>query len=213
MVDLALLPHFVKICGVTSVEDAQGIHARGASAIGLILASSKRRISIGRATEIATATKGDLLRVAVFRDNSDDFICEAVDATGVDIVQVHGVLTDELLGLLRSRGVAVLKALSLGNEEFYDFDETKVDAVLVDGPTPGSGDAHSWVEVQARRFGVPIVAAGGLTPSNVESVISSVHPWGVDVSTGVESSPGVKDLALVGSFVDLAHHAFSQREE
>lgn len=213
MVDLESLPFLVKICGVTTVHDALAVHDAGASALGLILATSKRQITVARAAEIARATDGGPLRVGVFRNDSDDFILEVVDATGVEVVQVHGPLNGELLEKLKRRGVAVVKALSLGDQEFVEFDERTVDAVLVDGPEPGSGEEHSWVQVQDRRFRVPLIAAGGLTPDNVGSVISLVRPWGVDVSTGVEASPGVKDISLVSSFVTRARRAFLQREE
>jgi phosphoribosylanthranilate isomerase len=213
VVDLESLPFLVKICGVTTVHDALAVHDAGASALGLILATSKRQITVARAAEIARATDGGPLRVGVFRNDSDDFILEVVDATGVEVVQVHGPLNGELLEKLKRRGVAVVKALSLGDQEFVEFDERTVDAVLVDGPEPGSGEEHSWVQVQDRRFRVPLIAAGGLTPDNVGSVISLVRPWGVDVSTGVEASPGVKDISLVSSFVTRARRAFLQREE
>jgi phosphoribosylanthranilate isomerase len=151
--------------------------------------------------------------VAVFRNNDADFICEVVDATRVEAVQVHGPLSDELLGQLRRRDVAVIKALSTDEDDFDTFDPTKVDAVLVDGPTPGTGEMHSWVDATRRDFGVPLIAAGGLNPSNVVSIIETVRPWGVDVATGVEERPGVKDVALVGSFIGLARAALVQREE
>jgi phosphoribosylanthranilate isomerase len=213
MIDLAAMPVFIKICGVTTVEDALAIHAQGATAIGLILTSSKRQVSVETATKIAQVTEGLLCRVAVFRNNDADFICEVVDATRVEAVQVHGPLSDELLGQLRRRDVAVIKALSTDEDDFDTFDPTKVDAVLVDGPTPGTGEMHSWVDATRRDFGVPLIAAGGLNPSNVVSIIETVRPWGVDVATGVEERPGVKDVALVGSFIGLARAALVQREE
>lgn len=213
MIELGTLPYLVKICGVTSVEDAWGVHARGASALGLILAPSKRQVSIAQASRISDATRGMLWRVGVFRHDPVEFITEALDATGVEAAQIHGHLSDELLAELRQRDVAVIKALALGEDEFLEFDETTVDAVLVDGPTPGTGESHSWAEVASRHFRVPVIAAGGLNPSNVAEVITTVHPWGVDVATGVESRPGVKDLTLVGRFVELARDAFMQREE
>ncbi len=213
MVDLHTLPYFVKICGVTSVDDALAIHASGATALGLILATSTRQVSIVRARDIANATEGLILRAAVFRNDPTDFVCEVVDETGVEIVQIHGHLKADLLTALRRRDVTVVKALALGEKDFGDFDEGTVDAVLVDGPIPGSGEGHAWTELLSRRFNVPVIAAGGLSPSNVASVIEAVRPWGVDVATGVESSPGVKDLSLVTSFVELARKSFMQREE
>jgi phosphoribosylanthranilate isomerase len=86
-----------------------------------------------------------------------------------------------------------------------------VDAVLVDGPSPGSGVAHSFGALTERTFGRPVIAAGGLTPLSVVAVIDAYDVWGVDVASGVESSPGVKDPDRVAEFVDAARRAFAAR--
>jgi len=203
----------VKICGVTTVADALDAAAYGADAIGLILAQSTRRLSQERANEIAQATKGLVLRVAVFRHNEPQFILDGVDATGVDVAQVHGTLEHDLIDALRARGVAIIKALTVGAEEFDRFDEAMVDAVLLDGPAPGSGDAHEWPDLAARAFRRPVIAAGGLNPANVDGTISATGVWGVDVSSGVERSPGEKDPVLVRDFVANARARFEDREE
>lgn len=212
MVDLDSVPTLVKICGITTVHDALMARDRGASAIGLVFAESKRRVSLETACAIATTTAGELLRFGVFRHDPDDFVIAALDAVHIDVAQIHGELSGPLLAELRNRGISVVKALALGAPEFDEFDESNVDAVLVDGPIPGSGVAHSWDEVLERHFGVPVIAAGGLTPDNVASVIVQVRPWGVDVSSGVESAPGTKDPELVSSFIERAREGFSRVE-
>ncbi len=204
-------PFFVKICGVTTLGDAQAAVDAGANAIGLILATSPRQLSLERALAIAEATKGNVLRTLVFRGSDDDFILHALEVVDTDVVQVHGTLSDELLAGLRDRDLRVVKALSIGSDEFYDFDEGRVDAVLVDGATPGSGESHSWDELIGRSFDVPIIAAGGLNESNVASVITATGVWGVDSASGVESSPGVKDRERLVGFVDNARDAFRER--
>ena len=151
---------FVKICGVTSLDDAKFIVSAGASALGLILAASPRQLTLDEARVIADATKGDLLRCAVFRHNDDDFIVEHVDALGADVVQVHGALSSSLLRALRERPVLIMKALSVDEPEFLTFDESSVDAVLIDGPRPGSGQTYSPDHLKRRAFSVPVVAAG-----------------------------------------------------
>lgn len=213
MAELADLAHFIKICGITSLEDAQCALEAGADAIGLIMAVSPRQLSLVQASALAEATKGSILRVGVFRDNSTRFICESVDATGVEVVQVHGELSAELLSELRDRGVGVIKALSVASDELVTFDEHRVDAVLVDGPRPGSGDSHAWDDVSRRHFQRPLIAAGGLTPANVGEVLALTHAWGVDVASGVETSPGQKDPLRVRDFVRNASAFFDQREE
>lgn len=213
MLDLRALPYFIKICGVTTVDDALAVQQLGASALGLIMAPSSRQITLAQARAIAQATEGSLLRTAVFRNDSDEFIIEVVDATGVDLVQIHGPLRDGVLDQLRTRGVSIIKALSVDDADFACFDDASVDAVLVDGPSPGSGKSHSWSALRQRQFAVPVIIAGGLDPSNVAGLIDELSPWGVDVATGVESAPGVKDVALVTSFVERARHSFVRGEE
>lgn len=201
---------FVKICGITSVADAWA--AAEANAIGLILAESPRRLSVSAARDIADAMKGIVLRVAVFRHNTPEFVLSAVDAIRPDAVQVHGELTRALISDLRDRGLTIIKALSTSEEEFFSFDETQVDAVLIDGPSPGSGEVHAWPDLAKRAFCRPVIAAGGLTPSSVAAVIELTDAWGVDVASSVENSPGVKDPILVADFIDNARACFAQRE-
>lgn len=208
MVDFSTREHFIKICGVTSVQDAKAISTLGASSIGLVLSSSTRQITVGAAAEIARAVHGEIVVTAVVRNESPRFVLDCVDATHVDAVQVHGALDEELLHGLRERHVQIIKALSSESDELHSFDESLVDAILIDGPTPGSGQTHSWPTLGSLQMSVPIIAAGGLTPDNVAVVISELKPWGVDVATGVEASPGVKDLQRVNDFIRAATGAF-----
>jgi phosphoribosylanthranilate isomerase len=202
----------VKICGVTTVDDAKFIVSAGASALGLIFAESSRRLTLDQAREIAQSTYGDLLRFGVFRHNDDDFILEHVDASGVDVVQVHGDLSTALLTALRERPVLVVKALSVDEPSFLTFDEQSVDAVLLDGPRPGSGERYALGTLNERDFRVPVIAAGGLTPANVSEVIQMTRVAGVDSSSGVERQAGEKDPELVRGFIANARAAFSVRE-
>ncbi len=211
MIDFAAREHFIKICGVTTVQDARAIADLGASSVGLILSDSKRRVSIETASTIADEIRGSTLSTGVVRNETSEFVVRAVAGSRVDAVQVHGALSDGLLRELRQLPVLIIKALSVTDVEFFDFEETSVDAVLIDGPSPGSGELHSWQAMEARDFRVPVITAGGLTADNVAEVISSLRPWGVDVATGVETSPGVKDLTRVSNFIRAARHAFSER--
>ncbi len=127
-------------------------------------------------------------------------------------VQLHGELGDDLLTALRQRSVLIVKALNVEADEFDEFDESRVDAVMIDGATPGSGQAHSWVRLQSRRFRVPVIAAGGLTPDNVAEIVRSTGVAGADCASGVESRPGVKDAHLVERFIANARRALSRVE-
>lgn len=202
--------HYVKICGVTSPEDAQMIASSGASALGLIYATSPRRVTTLQAREIVRATGDLLLRCAVFRYDDDDFILEHLDAVPVEIVQLHGALSGGLLEALRDRPLHIVKALGIEDDEFDSFDETSVDAVMIDGAQPGSGVEHSWDRLRARTFRVPVIAAGGLTPTNVEGIVAATGASGVDAASGVELRPGVKDPARVAAFVENAKIALSK---
>lgn len=213
MAELSSMPHFIKVCGVTSLEDARCVIAAGADAMGLILTASPRRLSVGAASDLASQTRGSILRVGVFRDNTTEFVCDAADRTGIDVAQIHGVLRDELVGELRDRGVSIIKALGVGTEEFMNFDESRVDAILVDGPSPGSGANHSWDELLERSFRRPFIAAGGLKPDNVVDTLAITGAWGVDVATGVESAPGRKDALRVRDFVANALAYYELRKE
>jgi phosphoribosylanthranilate isomerase len=206
-----LAPWYIKICGVTTLGDANAIIEAGANALGLILANSPRQLTLDRALAIAAATKGRIVRTAVFNEDSDGFILDALDVLDIDAVQLHGPLGDSLLSALRERGLTVVKALSIGSEEFFDFDESTVDLVHIDGARPGSGQAHSWDELDSRPFTVPVIAAGGLRPDSVAHVVTSTTVWGVDTASGVESSAGIKDRELVKRFVHNATTAFERR--
>ncbi len=203
---------FVKICGVTRVDDAVAVANAGASALGLIFAESPRRVTLARAREIVAATDGAILHCAVFRSDDDGFVTEHLDALDVDMVQLHGRLSSSLGRYLREREMRVIKALSVEGPEFDGFDDVGVDAVLVDGASPGSGVEHSWDRLRERRFTVPVVAAGGLTTDNVYDVVRETGVWGVDCASGVEASPGVKDYKLVGRFVANARRALRNEE-
>jgi phosphoribosylanthranilate isomerase len=200
---------YVKICGVTSVADARMAATAGANALGLIFAASPRRVTVEQAREILDATKGSLLRCGVFRENADDDIIEHARTLDFDVVQLHGPLSERLLATLRERPIRVVKALNIDDEEFDVFDESRVDAVMIDGPHPGSGIAHSWERLASRPFGVPVIAAGGLTAQNVADIVVSTRAWGVDSSSGVEAHPGVKDADLVEQFVVRARGAWA----
>ena len=213
MVELDLLPSFIKICGITSVEDASFAVDAGATAIGLVFAQSPRKIDEVKGQEISDYAKDKILRVGVFKDQSDSEVLSFVTQVELDCVQLHSALSTELAGELRRLNVAIIKAMSVGTDEIDNFDEHRVDAVLIDGPAPGSGEDHSWADVQQNHFQRPMIAAGGLNSSNILRIVSNTSAWGVDVSSGCESAPGKKDQLKVQEFVRKANKAFVQQED
>jgi len=203
---------FIKICGVTNVDDATIVVKSGASAIGLNFADSPRRVTLEQARDVLEVTRGQILNCAVFRSGDDAFILDTLAALDVEMVQLHDEISGDLLHRLRERELIVIKALNIDDAELEEFNELSVDVVLVDGPRPGSGEAHSWDRLFARPFRVPVIVAGGLNSKNVANVIALTNAWGVDCASGVESAPRHKDPELVQSFVFNARQMFGQEE-
>lgn len=191
----------VKICGLTRPEHVDAAVEAGASAIGLVLAPSPRRVSIEEARALAARAAGRVACVAVFRALPPDAFALAA-AAGCTHVQALGAV----------RGALPVLPVVLDGPDADDALARAAEVgtpVLFDGAAPGTGTAPSLerAAVLARR--VPLVLAGGLTPSNVASVVARVHPFGVDVSSGVERSRGDKCPALVRAFVDAARAALA----
>ena len=205
-------PWFVKICGVTSPGDAGVVAASGASALGVILTASRRRVALAECAAILAAAGADVLRVAVVRADDDPGLLDGLVAAGFGAVQVHGAVTPAQRRRWRDAGLGLIAALSVSDPATTAFDDADVDAVLLDGPRPGSGEEHGWEVLSARRFLAPVIAAGGLTPENVAALVERLPVWGVDVATGVEEAPGVKDPARVLDFVEAATRGFAARE-
>lgn len=195
------------------MRDAEMVVTAGANAMGLIFADSPRAVSREMAVHLARLTNDQLTRVAVFRDRRDEEILAIVDQVDVEAVQLHDAMSGELETELRARGQSIIKALAITGDDFINFDERRVDAVLIDGTRAGSGKTHTWDRLAHRDFSVPIVAAGGLTPANVASVIETIRPWGVDSASGVELRSGEKDMERVSNFVANARRAFDETRE
>ncbi len=187
---------FVKICGVTDLEAGQAAAAAGADAVGFVFADSPRQISATDALAISAGLPPEVSRVAVFRRPSLAEIERVLDVFTPDLVQADH---ETIAGLAGVEGLPVFREGLGGTPDGGRF--------LYEGPVSGIGsgvDLHQAAEV-ARRG--EMVLAGGLHPTNVGDAIHRVRPHGVDVSSGVESSPGVKDPALIESFVAAARAA------
>lgn len=193
----------IKICGITSVAAARAAADLGVDAIGLVLApGSPRRLTPAQARSIAARLPRDVAAVAVFRDQSS----AEVRAWGGAWVQLHGGETEAEADL----GVAVIKGIPFDEVELRRWDRCPhVAAVLVDGAAPGAGRPFDHAGLAALMPGLhkPIILAGGLTPRNVGAAVARLGPWAVDVSSGVESAPGVKDRALMRAFCDAVEEA------
>ncbi len=195
---------FIKICGITNEEDALLAVAVGADAIGFVFAPSPRQVAVSRVSEIVRRLPPDVLTVGVFRNELPDRVISVINSTGLMAAQLHGFESAAQVQKVKSEVRTVFKAVTAGSESFQDAGDFGADAILVDSDEPGSGEVFDWQMAENAPQGVPLILAGGLTPSNVAGAIKKVQPWGVDVSTGVERSPGVKDPILVRAFVEAA---------
>ena len=195
---------FVKICGTTSEEDALLAVAMGADAVGFVFAPSPRQVSVGAASDIVKRLPREVLTVGVFRDEAPARVVEIVNGAGLRAAQLHGHESAEQARWVRDRVPFVIQAFPAGTPAVASAGKYGVDAVMIDAPQPGSGVVFDWSLADGVPDGMRLVLAGGLTPDNVGEAIARVHPWGVDVATGVESAPGRKDPRLVKAFVAAA---------
>lgn len=199
---------FIKICGTTSEDDALLAVAMGANAIGFIFAPSPRQISPQRVADIVKRLpREDVLTVGVFKDDAPRRVVEVVYAAGLQAAQLSGRETPDETRWVRQRVPMVIKTLPAGDPRVPKAADYGADAVLLDAPNPGSGQVFDWALTGDLPEGQRLIIAGGLNPHNVASAISRVRPWGVDVATGVEASPGVKDPMKVKAFVQEAKTA------
>lgn len=213
----------VKICGLTQPDQARAIAGMGADAIGLNFAPSKRRITPETGAAIVQAVGSAAQTVGLFVDAPAEEINAVVEQTGVSRVQLHG---DEPPYLVADIAVPCWKVFHIRDENFateiHEWlvclpEGVEVEAVLLDTYCPhvagGTGESFNWDFVaRTRDEGLlgdlpPIILAGGLTPNNVAEAIRVVQPSMVDVASGVETSPGVKDLAKVQAFLRAAKGA------
>jgi phosphoribosylanthranilate isomerase len=217
----------VKICGITTVEDALTAASAGADFIGLnFYAASPRAVACEQARKIARALPAGVEAVGLFVNAEQLEIQNHCRRAGIRTVQLHGDEPPELVAELEE--FAVIRAFRCGNDGLGPLAEYLQrcgrsgripDYVLIDarraGRYGGTGQSPPW-DVVARdyRRGMwpPLLLAGGLTPANVAEAIARVRPWGVDTASGVESAPGRKDAEMVRAFVRAARDAVGRAE-
>jgi phosphoribosylanthranilate isomerase len=194
----------VKICGITRLEDAQLAASLGAYAVGFVFwPASPRAMSASAAAAIARALPGSLVKVGVFVNQSVDDVAELVRAVGLDVVQLHG---DEEPAEYASIDARVFKAVRLESTE--DITRALIVAPdvtpLVDASDRvtrgGTGKVADWRRAAQLAAGRAVVLAGGLNAENIRDAVTTVGPWAVDVSSGVEVSPGIKSKARLAAF-------------
>ena len=209
---------WVKICGTTNLRDAQLCLAAGANAVGFIFAPSPRQIEAATAAEIVCELRGEIESIGVFVNQTPEQVAEIARSMALSGVQLHGdepaTSLPEFRRLLRDRKIIkTLSAQGLQNGEIdlaaYLAERESLDAILLDSGSPqqrgGTGTSFNWEAVRPFaaeiRRRVPLIIAGGLNPDNVARAIEVFEPWGVDMVSGVESSPGVKDETKLREFI------------
>jgi phosphoribosylanthranilate isomerase len=199
---------FVKIDGVTCEEDALVAGSAGADAVGFVFAESSRQVELTSVRDIVDGLPEGLLTVGVFVDESPQRVVEIMKLCSLDVAQLHGAETPADTIWIRSQVGTVFKAFAAGSPSLAAAADYGADAVIVDSPGGGgSGQSFDWSLATGVPSGMQVILAGGLTPENVADAVRAVRPWGVDVSSGVESSPGRKDHAKLHAFVTAAKSA------
>lgn len=198
---------FVKICGITSEEDALLATALGADAVGFVFAPSRRQMSVDAVRDILRRLPREIVTVGVFRNERPERVVEVVTRLGLHGAQLHGHEPVREVRWVRERIPFVIQAFAAGNRAIADAGRGPADVLLLDAADPGSGRVFDWALAADVPSGARLLLAGGLTPDNVEDAIRRVRPWGVDVSTGVEREPGHKDATKVRRFVAAARAA------
>lgn len=204
----------IKCCGMTRIEDALFAARLGADAVGVVLtARSKRRVTIAQAQAIVRALPPFVTSVTLFMDDDAAFVREAIDAIQPDLVQFHGAESDDWCAQFGRR---YLKAIAMGEgaaalPSLHRYPGAA--GLLLDGhglgEAGGSGKAFDW-SLMPRELTQPLILAGGLTPANVADAIRIAHPWGVDVASGIESAPGIKDAHKLADFIAAVRQAGDQ---
>jgi phosphoribosylanthranilate isomerase len=216
---------WIKICGNTSLEDAQFAAGSGADAVGFIFAPSPRQCTPEQVAEIAPHLPAELEKIGVFVDASFTEIASIVELCGLTGVQLHSVAQHTVAARLRERfgsPLRILQVIHFGETAadglHHASSDPNLDGVLIDSRTAtavgGTGIAFDWQAAREQIFGsrqaLKLIAAGGLNPGNIAEAIATLQPWGVDAVTGVEAAPGRKDPKKVRAFVTRARLAAAQ---
>lgn len=205
---------FVKICGLTSEEDALLAVAMGADAVGFIFAPSPRQVAPQKVADIVKRLPVDITTVGVFRDEAAQRVVDIVTQTGLRAAQLHGLESPNESRWVRQRVRTVFKAFPAGDPRLDHADDWGADVIMIDSPAGGgSGVVFDWSLAEGAPSNRRLLLAGGLHPGNVGDAIRRVRPWGVDVASGVESAPGHKDARKLKAFIDAARAAARDVED
>jgi len=199
----------VKVCGITNLKDAEAACRLGADALGFVFAKSPRRIDVSRARAISLRMPPYISLVGVFVDEDIKKLLKIAEKCRLDCIQLHGSESINYCKQLKKYYKIVKTVRVEGKKSFNGLSGYDVDAFLLDtyrpGKAGGTGERFDWnLALPASRLGKPVILSGGLKPGNVSEAVRKVRPYAVDVSSGIESSPGRKNIKLMKEFIQKA---------
>jgi len=198
---------FIKICGITNEQDALLAVALGADALGFVFAPSPRQVAPSKVREIVRRLPPEIVTVGVFRDELPKRINDIMQEAHLQGAQMHGHESVGVTAEISAASRFSIKAVVAGSPDAARADEYGCDAILVDGLSPGSGEVFDWQLMNEIPLGLRLIISGGLHSENVAEGIDRLRPWGVDVSSGVEKSHGLKDPIKMRQFIANARAA------
>ena len=194
----------VKICGLSTKGAVEAAVSAGADYIGFVFAPSKRQVTLEEAAELAVLIPVDVKKVGVFVSPSRADLLEAIEKVGLDLVQVHGQVADDLFEDLPCASIQAVQVDGDGH-----VPNSQADYLLFDAPVAGSGQTFDWGNLDTAGLAQPFFIAGGLHEDNVEDAIQYFTPFAVDVSSGVETD-GKKDHEKIRRFIERVKNGISR---
>ena len=194
----------VKICGLSTKEAVKTAVSAGADYIGFVFAPSKRQVTLEEATELAKLIPVNVKKVGVFVSPSRAQLLEAIEKVGLDLVQVHGQVEDDLFEDLPCASIQAVQVDGNGH-----VPHSRADYLLFDAPVAGSGQTFDWGQLDTAELAQPFFIAGGLNEDNIVKAIQYFTPYAVDVSSGVETD-GQKDHEKIRRFIERAKNGISR---
>ena len=194
----------VKICGLSTKEAVETAVSAGADYIGFVFAPSKRQVTLEQAAELAEIIPTNVKKVGVFVSPSRSELLDAIEKVGLDLVQIHGQVTDDLFENLPCASIQAVQVDGDGH-----VPSSQADYLLFDAPVAGSGQTFDWGQLDTKDLSQPFFIAGGLNEDSVVEAIQYFTPYAVDVSSGVESN-GQKDHEKIRRFIERVKHGISR---
>ena len=194
----------VKICGLSTKGAVEAAVSAGADYIGFVFAPSKRQVTLKEAAELAELIPVDVKKVGVFVSPSRTQLLEAIDKVGLDLVQIHGQVADDLFENLPCASIQAVRVDGNGH-----IPSSQADYLLFDAPVAGSGQTFDWGKLDTAGLAQPFFIAGGLHEDNVAKAIQHFTPFAVDVSSGVETD-GKKNHEKIRRFIERVKHGISR---